>query len=215
MSEVQAFFGEIRRAVKGCPEPTMQDAVVRAARAFCGETWVLRRAASFVCVAGTAAYTVQAPANEEVVAVKRAQVAEVAPGSGVHPLRFVYPATVNPNAGMRRPYGICFVPYTQVALSPPPDAAYPVTVELVTQPVAGAAVIADELAVQYDRALGYGALEWLLRMAGEPWFSPPQAERYLQLFNQEIVKARGAAMFDFTPNQRSCLRAGFVGGRAG
>ena len=210
MSDVQDLFAEIRRAVKGCPEPTLQDAVIRAARAFCSETWILRRVQAFTAVAGQQVYAVQAPDNEEVIALKHAQIQELAPGAAVHPLRFVYPTLVNPNVGMRRPSGICFVPYTGIALVPVPDDAYPVQVELVTQPVVGTAQVPDELAVRYDRALGYGALEWVLRMQGDPWYNPQAADEYGMLFNQEVVKARGEATFDFTPGQRGWVGRGFA-----
>lgn len=213
MSDVQDFFPEIRRAVKGCPEPTLQDALIRAARMFCSETWVLRRVQSLTTVAGQQRYPVRAPDNEEAIALKHAQVQELAPGTGVHPLRFVYPSLVNPDVGARRPTGICFVPYMGIALLPVPDDAYVVQVELVTQPVVGTAQLPDELAVRYDRALGYGALEWILRMQGDPWYSPQAADEYAMLFSQEIVKARGEAAFDFTPGQRGWVGRGFAWGR--
>jgi hypothetical protein len=213
MADVQALFGEIRRAVKGCPEPTMQDALARAARTFCAETWVLRRSQALTTVAGQQQYALQPPANEEVLAVKHAQIQNLAPGQAVVPLRFVYPTLVNPNAGPQRPWGICFVPYQQVALVPVPDNAYPVLLELVTQPAAGTAQVPDELAQRYDRALGHGALEWILRMQGDPWYNPAAADEYRVLFNQEIVQARGTAAFDFTPGQRKLVSGGFAGWR--
>lgn len=188
----------------------MDDALLRAARSFCAETWVLRRPYAFTAVAGRQQYLIQAPPDEEVIAVKHAQLTDLAPGNSIRPLRFVYPTTVNPNIGSQRPYGICFVPYSAVALMPTPDAAYPVEVELVTQPIAGTRWIADELGRRFDRALGYGALEWILRMAGDAWYNPPAADEYLRLFNQEIVRARGEAAFDFTPNQRRWIGAGFA-----
>ncbi len=188
----------------------MQDALVRAARSFCSETWLLRRPQSFTTQAGQQQYPVQAPANEEAIALKHAQIQDLAPGNSIYPLRFVYPTTVNPNLGPARPRAICFVPYASLALVPVPDNAYPVLVELITQPVTGTQAIADELAVRYDRALGYGALEWILRMQGDPWYNPQAADEYRLLFNQEIVKARGEAAFDFTPNQRQWLAGGFA-----
>ena len=213
MSDVQDLFPEIRRVVKGCPEPTMQDALVRAARGFCSESWILRRVQSFTAVAGQQVYPVQAPPNEEAIALKHAQVQSLAPGAAWRPLRFVYPTLVNPNVGARMPGGICFIPYSGIALLPAPDNAYPVQVELVTQPVIGTAQIPDELVVRYDRALGYGALAWILRMQGDPWFNPQAAEEYGQLFEQAVVKARGEAAFDFTPGQRQWIRGGFAWGR--
>jgi hypothetical protein len=210
MADLQDLYPEIRRSIKQCPEPTMDDALLRAARTFCAETWVLRRPFSFTCVAGQQQYQVQAPPNEETIAIKHAQITDLAPDSPISPLRFVYPAMVNPNAGQQRPFGICFVPYAAVALVPKPDNAYPVEVELVTQPTVGTQCIADELGRRFDRAIGYGALEWILRMPGDPWYNPPGADEYLRLFNQEVVRARGEAAFDFTPNQRRWIGAGFA-----
>jgi hypothetical protein len=83
-----------------------------------------------------------------------------------------------------------------------------VELELVAQPASATRWIADELCRKWDHALGYGALEWLLRMPGDPWYNPPAADEYLRLFGQEIVRARGEAAFDFTPNQRR-----WIGGR--
>jgi hypothetical protein len=209
--DLQDLHGEIRRACRGCPDPTLDDALLRAARAFCAETWLLRRPYAFTAVAGQQQYPLQAPPNEEVIAVKHAQLGGLAPGEAVLPLRFVYPTLVNPNAGPRRPYGICFVPYDGVALVPPPDAAYPVQLELITQPAAGTRAIADELGRRHDRALGYGALDWLLRMPADPWFNPQAAEEYRLLFGQAIVRARGEAAFDFSPNQARWIGRGFAG----
>jgi hypothetical protein len=211
--DIEDLYPEIRRQARGCPEQTMQDALLRAAQQFCTETWFLRRQYAFTSAAGQQQYTLQPPANEECIAVKHAQITGLAPGNSITPLRFVYPTLVNPNVGQQRPYAICFIPYETVALVPPPDNAYPVLLELVTQPASGTTVIADELGVQYRRALGYGALEWLQRMPGDPWFNPQLAVQNLQLFNAEIARARGAAAFDFTPNQRSLLRAGFARAR--
>lgn len=211
--DLQDLHREIRRACRGCPDPTLDDALLRAARAFCAETWILRRPLALTTVAGQQQYLLRAPPDEEVIAIKHAQLADAAPGGALRPLRFVYPALVDPNVGPRRPYGICFVAYDRAALVPTPDDAYAVELELVTQPVAGTRHLPDELGRGYDRALGYGALEWLLRMPADPWYNPQAAEEYRLLFGQEIVRARGEAAFDFTPNQRRWVRAGFAGRR--
>lgn len=47
MADVYDLFSEIRRSIKGCDEPTMQDALIRAARIFCRKTWYVRREVSF------------------------------------------------------------------------------------------------------------------------------------------------------------------------
>lgn len=59
--DVEDLFPEIIRSVKGCDEPTMQDALIRAARIFCRRTWYVRREVSL--------YTSPPPAPTGVAAV--------------------------------------------------------------------------------------------------------------------------------------------------
>lgn len=189
----------------------MAYAMLRAARTFCRETWLLRRSQTFNTVQGQQQYLVDPPPNEECIALKHAQITSLAPNQNVSPLRFVYPTMINPNVGQERPYGICFVPYQNIALVPPPDNVYSVEVELITQPVAGTAYIPDELGTMWDQALGYGALEFIFRTSrNDPWYDPQMSAEQLRLFNGEIVKCRGAAAFDFTPNQRRLIGGGFA-----
>ena len=209
MADVDQLFGEIRRSIKGCPEPTMQDALVRAARAFCKDTWLLRRAMSLTCdplQEDPRTYPLAPPPNEEVLAIKHGQIGEPAPGAAVRPLRFVYPTLMNPNLGPRQPFGLAFVPYRAVTLYPAPDQAYPVTLELVTQPMVDTAQLPDELAA----ALGYGALMWLYGMSGTQWYSPEGVMACKALFDQEVVQGRIRAAMDFTPNQQQWIQRGFA-----
>lgn len=192
----------------------MAYALLRAARTFCRETWLLRRSQTFNTEQGKQQYLVVPPPNEECIALKHAQITSLPPSQNISPLRFVYPTAVNPNIGQQRPYGICFVPYQNIALVPPPDNTYSVTVELITQPVIGTQYIPDELGTMWDQALGYGALEFIFRTSqSDPWYNPQMAGDQLRLFNGEIVRCRGAAAFDFTPNQRNLIGRNFAGRR--
>lgn len=213
--DIEELYPEIRRQVRGCPEDSMRDALLRAARVFCRETWLLRRSQVFSCVPGQQSYPVLAPPNEEVIAVKHAQIQDLAPGLAIWPLRFVYQTGVNPNVGARRPQAISFTPYTAVNLVPVPDQAYAVTLELVTQPGADSMSIPDELGLAWQQALGHGALEWLHRTSrDDPWYEPQMAAYNLRLFNDAIVQARGQIAFDLSPNQRRWAGGGFAwGGR--
>jgi hypothetical protein len=209
--DVRDLFGEIQREARGASDLRLEYALIRAAREFCNATRLLRRSYSFVCVPAQAdprRYDVAAPPNEEAFALKHGQITQ--PGGSVFPLGVVYSEYMNPNIGPGLPRGICFVPYTQVALNQPPDQAYPVTVELCTQPTLDSKSIPDELGVRYDRALGYGALAWLFRQKGNAWFDPAGGEYYRGLFNREINLGKGEAMFDFSPGARALVQTPFL-----
>lgn len=208
MADIEQFYGEIRRAVKACPEATLQDAIVRAARTFCQETWYVRRAISFNTVANQQQYVLIPPANEEVFNVKHGQITQV--NGSIIPLRFPYGTTVNPNIGPQMPWQCEYIPDGIVQLTPAADQVYPVTVEAITQPVQNSNQIPDILANKWDRALGYGALEWILRMAGDPWYDSAGSATYMTLFNQEINKAKRQAMYDFTPGPHAWMQRGFA-----
>lgn len=218
--DVANLLPEIRREVRGCPDPTMKYALMRAAREFCNDTWLLRRTFTFNTVVGTQRYDVVAPDNEDVIAIKHAQIAYTTAPANAWPLMIVYPTTMNPNSGNGVPTGICLVPYTQVALDRPSDQVYAITVETISIPQVDGNALPDEIAVRYDRAIGYGALAWLMRQKGDSvkpnaWYDPQQALIYLQMFNQEIVKGRGEAAFDFSPGARNWMRNPFIQRRTG
>jgi len=163
-------------------------------------------------VVGQAEYLVVPPANEEAFAIKHAQLTQILPQGSTVALKFAYPTFLNPNINQQQqPISIVFVPYMKVVLAPgSPDKEYPVVLELVTQPLVGSAYIPDELGRKYDQALGYGALAWLLMQPANPWTDPQSAQMYQQLFNQQIIKARIEAAYDFTPNNRAWASPGFM-----
>jgi|SRR5882757_788030 len=213
--DVRDLFGEVRREVRGAPNPRMAYALERAAREFCSETRLLRRSFQFTCnpsQANPQQYPVSAPANEQAFALKHAQIQTLPITNPAQwlPMQIQYSEFFNPAIGPTTPWGICYIPYTMVALNCNPDQAYPVKVELCTQNVVGSNYIPDEIGVRYARALGFGALEWLFRQKGNPWYDPNEADKMLVKFNQEIVKGRGEAMFDFSPGVHMGVRPGFM-----
>lgn len=208
--EISKLYSEVRRQARNIPEPTMHDAILRAARTFCRDTCLLRRTFQFTTVAGQQQYPIVVPENEEAFGFRHACIAYTTQPTNTWPLRPMYPTTFNPNIGEGCPVGICMVPYSLMALDRQPDQAYLVTVETWTQPVAEGYSVPDEIGVRYDQALGYGALEWLLMQRGNPWFDQQGSVYYRQLFNQEIVKGRAEAAFDFTPGSHEWMNPGFA-----
>lgn len=50
MADIESIYPEIRRSIAMLDEPTMQDAILRAARIFCRKTWYCRREINFECL---------------------------------------------------------------------------------------------------------------------------------------------------------------------
>lgn len=209
--DIQDLFPDILMACKNCPEPDMTRALLRAGRMLCVESWILRRTLNITCSTTSQQVLLPAVPGEQIFAIKAGALTQLPPPqASVVPLTIGYSEYFNPNNGVGQPCQICFVPYQSVAFDRIPDQAYPVLVEVCTQPLPEGQTMPDELGVKYDRALGYGALEWLYRQKGSSWYSPPEAERYYQLFSQEVVRARADAAFDFTPGTRAWVRNPFM-----
>jgi hypothetical protein len=213
VADIRDLFGEVLREARGVPEPRMSYALNRAAREFCRETWWLRRQVQFTCIVNQPAYTFPTVPNEDTLNVKHAQITQLTTASqlaSTFPLRFSYGTIINPNTGPAQPRFLACVPYTQVYLDPYPDNVYPITLELVTQPIRDSEYIADELVTEFDQYLGSGALKWLLRQKGNDWYDPQGAADHDMLFKQGIVKGRIKAAYDFTPGQKEWISCGFM-----
>lgn len=209
MADIENLFGEIRSVVPEAPEPLMQDALIRAAQEFCADSWWLRRNLPVVTQANVNQYLVTPPPNEEIIAAKHAQVADTQ--GNISPMRFPYGTTLNPMVGAQQPWEITYIPEGWLQFNPTPDQAYNLLVECITQPILEADTIADELVRKWSRALGYGALAWVLRQKSEDWFDPQESDSYTSKFSAEIIKARTMAAFDNTPGPHAWLKRRFIG----
>jgi len=208
--DIYSLFDEIDVHVKACPDFTLAKAFTRAARALCQESWFLRREVDLTTnpTQPNQQYLLPLPNGEDVIAVKHAEILNI--NNSWTPLRFPYGTMINPNIGPQQPIACNYIPQNTVQLSPPCDQAYQTRYEVITQPSEGTQIIADELVNQFKRGLGYGALEWLLRMKDEPWTDPDEADKYLVMFNKEIMRARRMAAYDNTPGPRAWIQRGFI-----
>lgn len=209
MANLEDLFSEISPSVRGCPEFAMADALIRAARTLCYESWFIRRVINFETVANQKQYVLIPPVGEEVFAVKHAQI--MSPNTGIIPLRFPYGTFVNPNIGPQMPLRIEYIAGGVVQLDPVPDKAYPVAVEVLTQPALNTDVIPDELVSEFRIYLGYGALAWLFTHKSEDYYDPAQASDMERKFSVGINKAKTKAAFDNTPGPHAWVQRGFAG----
>jgi len=202
MASVEDFYSEVRRSARGIPEPMLRDAIVRAARIFCRESWYVRRYVLITTVAGQSNYEITDTQNEDAINVLRGQVQDIAtpPNIGeIRPLLSVETARINPNLYINpsKPRWYGYAPVNTLILYPTPDNAYMVTVVVPVQPVKGGTYIPDELLQDYEDTIGQGALMWLYRMRTAEWFDPNEAARCEMEFNRGWTKAKTIALRDF------------------
>ena len=225
MAEVDQLFPEVRAEVRGCPNPMLRLALLRAAREFCQATRYVRRQLQFSTVTNQSQYPLTFAAttglnpSEEVIGLRHAQI--IGLSGSAQPLWFPYGTQVNPNWQPSQPVWIIYIPEGVVQLSPAPDQVYVVQPEAVTQPCLGSAWVPDELINKFDRALGFGALAWLHGQGGNqpgeqnPYYNEAKAEKNRRLFDVEVARGRRLAQNDSTPSPRDWVRRAYAGGWRG
>ena len=189
---LDSFLPEIARLSKDVPEPTQTDALLRAARQFCFETWFVNRLLSITCEQYVSLYQLPVDAGEEeIIFVQYASVTQL-PNGGTLPM---YPTPItNPNNRPQLPRNWAFVQPSAINLIPKPDKAYPVQVMVIIQPTATATTLPTELFKDYARTIGYGALAWIYAMPGEVWTNPAGADRMARAFAAGINNGKTQAL---------------------
>lgn len=201
----------VRMFVPQCPEPAIEDAIRRAARIFCNETWYVRRNVEFDTVDGVGEYTINDATDLEVIAIKAAQLTQsndsIIPLQPV-PLGFAYPAYPT-----NQPYWYQFVPYNTMVVYPSANAAYTIRVTLIAQPTATADTLPDEIINKWDNGVAAGALAWLQNIPGQAWTNPGMAAQNERVFRSAISNAKAEVQRSYLPGaMRARGRAFVLGG---
>lgn len=166
MKPISDFFPRLMPFVAGCSEPLATQAIVDSAIEFCEKSLVIQHTIdSFSTVAGTAAYSLDAPFQQEVARIIRVAVAgrdlyglpqtpmPAAPSDAVaHPLAFY--TTRNDSELL-------------LQLEPIPDAAYTVYVRAALRPTKEATQLEDDLYTRWSDAVINGALARLKIIPGQ------------------------------------------------
>lgn len=188
MKPVSDFFSRITPLVLGCPEPTLQQAVVDASIAFCSDSLVLREHLDvFQTVAGLGEYDLDAPSQQDVarvlnVAVDGRAVQLVPTERASFPLA----TTGKPTAAFTRRIGSEFL----LHLHATPDAVYPVSVEVATKPKRGATQLEDDLYDLWIEAVVAGALARICAIPGQPYTDPVVSANNSVAFRAHTNRAR-------------------------
>lgn len=199
---------ELTMSVSGCPNVTMAQAIRRAARMFCRESWYVLRMITPQVVAGKQDYTMTLPTDEEPIAVKYVSVNNEVVYSGV-------PEEQDPNKGPERPRVYTFTPPNILSLFPVPDQQYPCFALVPAQPSVGATTLPIEIQQAYHEVVGYGALAFVQEMSGNPWYSPKMAEQNYARFRNGITNAKAQAMRSWSARNLRADAAPFVSRRVG
>jgi hypothetical protein len=192
MAEIVTLLQNVAQVVRRAPEPTLVHAYLRAARKFCLESRWLRRELAVTTIAGDSLYDlVQSGQDDPLLEIINVRVITITNLAGerqrIDPSD---PVTWNPAVDDGQPQTWAYVPESQVALYPTPEAVYTLTVTAQCQPLRDAEELPDDLLRKWDRALDDGALAYLLGLGGQAWTNPAGARQHAIAFQAAINNAR-------------------------
>ena len=181
--KLSAFYPLVLPLVPGCPEVTVDHAVVRAAAEFCRETGVWRLTDRlFTTKADESDYEIfPAESNTRIEWLEEVEVA----GTRIKESAIREPAA----DATGEPVQYFLAGPRTVRLLPTPDAAYAVTGAIVMAPTLSATAIDDTLFEDWAETIASGALMRLTTMPGA-WGSPDLARYHNKLFRRGVTGAR-------------------------
>ena len=174
MKQVTDFLPRVIPSVQGCPEPMAVRAVVDSAIAFCEESLVLReKQDAFSTVANTVAYDLDAPVAQQVARVLNVWV----DGTVIDPIPSELIGIVDTRSTKPTGYYTTRVDSQwQLNLSPTPDAAYSVVVEVALRPTRDAKIVQDDLYNLWIEPIVAGAVGRLMSTPQQPFSDPVTGE---------------------------------------
>lgn len=204
---VDDFIPEISRGAKNCPYPTQIDALVRAARQFCVESWYVKRLLFITAVPNVSQYLLPLESNdEEIIAISYASVVQT--NGGLLPM--APQAFGNPNQAPQIPRRWAYIVPNKIAVWPLPNLAYPLQIEVIVQPTQNAESIPTEVFKKYQRTVGYGALAWIYGMREETFYDPREAMRCAKAFEAGIGNGKTEALRGSLPGNPRVIPRRFL-----
>lgn len=168
--------------VIGCPIPTIDAALVRAARKFCDGTRAWTETTDTTANGATDLFDFDTPTSAEIVRVVAAKVgAEDYDDKVFDRLPSTWPEH-------DAPPGIYMAPEGQFAVSPRPIAGTSIRLDVAYKPKLSAQQAGDVLFDSYGEDIASGALSELLKMP-QPWANPVLAVDYSRAFTAAIHSA--------------------------
>lgn len=212
MAEVINLIRDVAQKIRPCPRETMLNAYVRAARQFCGESRWYRVNLDAATTANQQLYSLGSDPWIEIIDVPFVSMV-TNPGvnqANIVPLVNQPSNAFNPNIESDTPIWYSYIPEAQIAFSPIPDNAYPVSMTLVCQPRDGVTEIPDELLVKWRLAFEDGALAYLYGLVGEPFADPRLAMLYESKFRSAINNGKANVAMGFQSGSQRATPRRFV-----
>lgn len=213
MAAVMDVIKDVAQIVRRAPNGTLIEAYVRAARELCGRSRWYRSTLNGPTVAGQQLYSLGSDPLLEVVGVRAVSGAWLTGAARPWMLQFADPTLWNPNVDQAMPQMYAYIPEAQLAVWPVPDDAYQLTMTLQLQPKTGVTEIPDALLTKWDRVIQAGALAYLLRIPGQPWTDPVQAEAQRRTFEAGVGNAKADEQRAYNFGTTFIRRRPFVVGR--
>lgn len=212
MAEVVNLVRDVAQKIRPCPRETMLNAYVRAARQFCGESRWYRVNLDAATVAYQQLYSLGSDPFLEIVDAPFASLV-TNPGANqpnIVPLQNQPSNAFNPNIEPDTPIWYSYIPEAQIAFSPTPDNAYPVSMTLVLQPRDGVTEIPDQLLTKWRLAFEDGALAYLYGLVGEPFADPRLAMLYEAKFRSAINNGKANVAMGYQSGSQRATPRRFV-----
>ncbi len=195
MAALSDFYKLVNTFIPGVPEPTVDYALIRAARRFSSLSWLSRRSINVTLVEDQASYTL-APAdstNEEIIGVHAVEYDD-------QPLDPTKPELVETTSGTPKCWYI--EQNYLLVLNPVPDANVAgdtVQVRIAVQPTLEATTIPNDIVREYHQAIGDGAIAWLQAMPKQPWSDPQMSMAMERKFIAQAMRAKETALRGYMP----------------
>jgi hypothetical protein len=212
MALVRELIRDVAQKIRPCPRETILNAYVRAARQFCGETRWYRVNLDAATVANQQLYSLGSDPFIEIVDVPFVSMV-TNPGvsqANIVPLVNQPSNAFNPNIKSDTPIWYSYIPEAQIAFSPIPDSAYPVSMTLVCQPRDGVTEIPNEILPKWRLAFEVGALAYLYGLTGEPFADPREAAKYEAAFRSYINSGKASVAMGFQSGSQRATPRRFV-----
>lgn len=191
------FYPDVLTSVRGCPQPTVDHHLRRAAIELCTRSRRLKLdMPAFNTVAGTAEYALAPGAGMETVQIIDAAV----DGVPIDPVRRAIASTMtdwSTDQGRPSLYLMSGNDET-VRLWKTPDAVYAVTLTLAIKPDQAAVGIEDWFGDRYNDTIAAGALARLMALPKKVWTNPDLALYHNERFEAGVSRACAEAIKDGT-----------------
>jgi hypothetical protein len=192
MAQIQVLdiMSEVAQICRGCPNTTLIQAYVSAARMFCNRSRWLRATISGATIVDQKGYSLGSDTYAEIIGISSIEIVETV--DDTHPLTERDSSKWDKNDEHDVPEFYQYVPEGQFALHPLPDAIYTLAVGVILQPKSGVNSVDETLVTSWDFTLQAGALAYLLKLPGLPWTDKAEAKVQQAAFDADCFAAHSA-----------------------